>query len=359
MATPVRRRGSGEATEWTGYHRVLWPTDFSPLANVALPHAVGLAAAAGAELVLLHVLPSLAAYAVPELAGALSVSLQRKARAAAEGQLRRLEQQVKGPNFRVHTVLTEGSRSTRSCEPPSGSGATSSFSRRTGGLGSRTPSWAAWQRMWSAARPARFSPSVRRDSSAACKEAPALVRRTNRVRPRGAGGGMMERNTTPKVFRGTAASYGRPTSRASRGRRSPTPCSWSRAATGNWSSSMSCPRWQPTWLLTSRACMGSDRPGESVDRQAEARPDDAGDQGRAPRAPGPQRLGERRGRRGGPAGGATPPLPPDRARHPRAHRSETRADGQCGRERGAARALSGADCAAAGLQSARITSCPG
>ena len=108
MATPVRRRGSGEATEWTGYHRVLWPTDFSPLANVALPHAVGLAAAAGAELVLLHVLPSLAAYAVPELVGALSVSLQRKARAAAEGQLRRLEQQVKGPNFRVHTVLTEG-----------------------------------------------------------------------------------------------------------------------------------------------------------------------------------------------------------------------------------------------------------
>ena len=108
MATSVRRRGKGKATKWTGYHRILWPTDFSPLAKVALPHAVGLAAAAGAELVLLHVLPSLAAYAVPELAGALSVSLQRKARAAAEGQLRRLEQQVKGPNFRVHTVLTEG-----------------------------------------------------------------------------------------------------------------------------------------------------------------------------------------------------------------------------------------------------------
>ena len=108
MATSVRRRGNGRTTEGTGYHRILWPTDFSPLAKVALPHAVGLAAAAGAELVLLHVLPSLAAYAVPELAGALSVSLQRKTRAAAQRQLRRLEKQVQGPTFRLHTVLTEG-----------------------------------------------------------------------------------------------------------------------------------------------------------------------------------------------------------------------------------------------------------
>jgi nucleotide-binding universal stress UspA family protein len=67
-----------------------------------------LAAETGAELVLLHVLPSLAAYAVPELSGALSVSLQRKTRVAAQRQLRRLETQVKGLNFRVHTVLTEG-----------------------------------------------------------------------------------------------------------------------------------------------------------------------------------------------------------------------------------------------------------
>jgi universal stress protein A len=108
MATPVRRRGNGEAPQWAGYCRILWPTDFSPLANVALPHAVGLAAETGAELVLLHVLPSLAAYAVPELAGALSVSLQRKARAAAQRQLHRHEKQGQGPNVRLHTVLTEG-----------------------------------------------------------------------------------------------------------------------------------------------------------------------------------------------------------------------------------------------------------
>jgi nucleotide-binding universal stress UspA family protein len=103
------RRGVPEkAAKWTGYRRILWPTDFSPLAKAALPHAVGLAAGTGAELVLLHVLPSLAAYAVPDLSGALSVSLQRNARVAAQRQIHRLEKQVKGPNFRTHTVLTEG-----------------------------------------------------------------------------------------------------------------------------------------------------------------------------------------------------------------------------------------------------------
>jgi len=108
MATSMRRGVTEKAAKWTGYHRILWPTDFSPLAKAALPHAVGLAAESGAELVLLHVLPSLAAYAVPDLSGALSVSLQRKTRAAAQRQLRRLETQVKVPNFRLHTLLTEG-----------------------------------------------------------------------------------------------------------------------------------------------------------------------------------------------------------------------------------------------------------
>jgi len=108
MATTVRRRVKGKAATWTGYHRILWPTDFSPLAKAAQPHAVGLAMEANAELVLLHVLPSLAAYAVPDLSGALSVSLQQRSRAAAQRQLRRLEKKVKGPNFRTHTVLTEG-----------------------------------------------------------------------------------------------------------------------------------------------------------------------------------------------------------------------------------------------------------
>jgi nucleotide-binding universal stress UspA family protein len=108
MATSMRRRVTEKAAKWTGYRRILWPTDFSPLAKAALPHAVGLAAETGAELVLLHVLPSLAAYTTPELAGALSVSLQRKTRTVAQKELRRLERQVKAPNIRMQTVLTEG-----------------------------------------------------------------------------------------------------------------------------------------------------------------------------------------------------------------------------------------------------------
>ena len=108
MATSVRRRVERKGSKWTGYHRILWPTDFSALAQAALAHAVGLASDTGAELVLLHVLPPLVAYVVPELAGALSVSLQRKARVAAQRQLLRLETQVKAPNCRTRTVLTEG-----------------------------------------------------------------------------------------------------------------------------------------------------------------------------------------------------------------------------------------------------------
>jgi len=108
MATTRRRKATPKTKQWSGYHRILWPTDFSPLAKTALPHAVGLATQTAAELVLLHVLPSLAAYVTPELSGALSVSLQRKTRAAAQRELRRLEAQVKAPKIRIHTVLTEG-----------------------------------------------------------------------------------------------------------------------------------------------------------------------------------------------------------------------------------------------------------
>ncbi len=92
----------------TRYRRILWPTDFSPLAKAALPHVVGLASDARAELVLLHVLPPVAAYAVPEIPGSLWVRLQRTTRAAARAKLRQLKKQVQGPNFHTHTVRAEG-----------------------------------------------------------------------------------------------------------------------------------------------------------------------------------------------------------------------------------------------------------
>jgi len=108
MATSMRRGVTEKAAKWTGYHRILWPTDFSPLAKAALPHAVGLAAEMGAELVLVHVLPSPGAYVVADVSGAVLIPLLRKNRAAAQAHLRRLEKQVTGPHLRTHTLLTEG-----------------------------------------------------------------------------------------------------------------------------------------------------------------------------------------------------------------------------------------------------------
>jgi nucleotide-binding universal stress UspA family protein len=61
----------GEAAGAAGYHRILWPTDFSTLAQAVLSHAVGLASDARAELVLLHVLPPLTTYVVADMSGTL------------------------------------------------------------------------------------------------------------------------------------------------------------------------------------------------------------------------------------------------------------------------------------------------
>ena len=108
MATSVGRKVERKAGKWTGYHRILWPTDFSTLAQAALSHAVGLASDAGAELVVLHVLPPLTTYVMADMSGSLWAPLQRQTRAAAQKQLLRLETQIKGPNYRTRTVLTEG-----------------------------------------------------------------------------------------------------------------------------------------------------------------------------------------------------------------------------------------------------------
>jgi nucleotide-binding universal stress UspA family protein len=104
---PMATTGRGKAKK-ARYRRILWPTDFSPLAKAALPHAVALASITGEELVLLHVLPLVAAYAVPEIPGSLWVRFQRMTRAAAQAKLRQIEKQVQGRSFHTHTVLVEG-----------------------------------------------------------------------------------------------------------------------------------------------------------------------------------------------------------------------------------------------------------
>ena len=71
------------------YRRILWPTDFSPIAKAALPYAADMATERGADLVLLHVLPSVPPYAVAEISGAFLDRLDRETRSKAAAELRK------------------------------------------------------------------------------------------------------------------------------------------------------------------------------------------------------------------------------------------------------------------------------
>ena len=94
----------------TGYRRILWPTDFSPLAKAALAHIPKLAAGSRGELVIFHVLPSVAAYAYPDTAWLPWDRIDQANRAAGERGLQRLEAQIKRsrPDLRIHGVLATG-----------------------------------------------------------------------------------------------------------------------------------------------------------------------------------------------------------------------------------------------------------
>ncbi len=93
-----------------GYRRILWPTDFSPLAKAALPHALRLAEDRGAGLVILHVVPSAMFYTVPEISGAVWDRLARENRAAGQAELRRVTEHVRGRAWkvRIQSFLAEG-----------------------------------------------------------------------------------------------------------------------------------------------------------------------------------------------------------------------------------------------------------
>ncbi len=92
------------------YRRILWSTDFSPLAKAALPHAVKWAEDHGAELVVLHVLTPAVTYALPQAGGALWERIGEEARVAARPELRRITGHIKAlaPQLRIHRILTDG-----------------------------------------------------------------------------------------------------------------------------------------------------------------------------------------------------------------------------------------------------------
>jgi universal stress protein A len=92
----------------SGFHRILCPTDFSPVADAGVERAVSLAVRERAELVILHVLAPLTAYVLPDVVGSISVEIEEQTREEARIELRRLRERVRRSGVPAHTVLAQG-----------------------------------------------------------------------------------------------------------------------------------------------------------------------------------------------------------------------------------------------------------
>ena len=95
---------------FSGYRRILWPTDLSRPARTALPHALQLVAGSKGELVIVHVLPTVAAYLSPEIAGLPWGQIDRANRLIGKKKLDQITNgiQAEHPELRVHNVLAKG-----------------------------------------------------------------------------------------------------------------------------------------------------------------------------------------------------------------------------------------------------------
>ncbi len=102
--TPQRvpRRRTGE------YRRILCPTDFSEVAAEGVDRATRLARRDGAELVLLHVLPSPAAYVLPDGSGPVLLGFADQWREDAWRQLRGLRDRIRQTGVVSHAILRDG-----------------------------------------------------------------------------------------------------------------------------------------------------------------------------------------------------------------------------------------------------------
>jgi len=102
MGRRRRWRRTGE------YQRILCATDFSSVADIGVERAGHLAARDRAALVLLHVLPPFAAYAVPEVAGSVLIRLAEDGREKAQRELRRVRDRIRQTGVVTHALLVEG-----------------------------------------------------------------------------------------------------------------------------------------------------------------------------------------------------------------------------------------------------------
>jgi nucleotide-binding universal stress UspA family protein len=96
------RRRTGE------YGRILCPTDFSTLAAEGVEHAARLARRDGAKLVLVHVLPPVTTYVLPDGSGPVLLGLADQWRADAWRQLCGLRDRLHQTGVVTHAILCEG-----------------------------------------------------------------------------------------------------------------------------------------------------------------------------------------------------------------------------------------------------------
>ena len=108
---PIMKRATRSTARPPVYRRVLWPTDFSPLAKAALPHALKMAREEGAELIALHVVSPPVLYAASLVSGAIWGRLEKEMREAATDRLRRMMRAVQGKEraVRMRTLVVLGS----------------------------------------------------------------------------------------------------------------------------------------------------------------------------------------------------------------------------------------------------------
>lgn len=100
-----RRRRTGE------YRRILCPTDFSATANVGVDQAARLAARDRAELLLLHVLTPVAAYAAAEIPGSVVIRFVDQWREEARDELCRFRDRLRQAGVVTHALMVEGNPS--------------------------------------------------------------------------------------------------------------------------------------------------------------------------------------------------------------------------------------------------------
>ena len=105
MTTRRLKRRTGE------YRRILCPTDFSEVANVGVDQAARLAVRDKAELLLLHVLTPVAAYAAAEIPGSILIPFADQWREEARDELCRIRDRLRQAGVVTHALMVDGNPS--------------------------------------------------------------------------------------------------------------------------------------------------------------------------------------------------------------------------------------------------------